>query len=110
MRFAGRLPQFAVLVPEDTRLSSLMLAVVQLARLDLNRQMILARRQRAGGIRGESAGGIVGLVEIEDDLSLMRRRGVQKAAGGISSLAARQVAKDEEQTAIVVGSRIQAIF
>src|SRR5207245_11469807 len=71
--------------------------VRRLARLDPQRQPVLLRRQGAGGVGGEGARRGVGLVEVEDDLPVLREVGVEEPAGRIGLLVARLVPEYVEQ-------------
>src|SRR5436305_10882543 len=54
-----------------------------LPRLDAHRQLVLGRRQRAGGEGGEGAGRVVGGVEVDYHLAVLGRIGVEEAAGAV---------------------------
>ena len=68
-----------------------------LARRDRDCQTVLLRRQRTRGIRRHRAGRIVGAVEIEDDVSVNHRPGIEKASAGIGVVLRRQIVEHEEQ-------------
>src|SRR6266540_1724186 len=74
-----------------------MLCRLLLARLDADIEAILPGRQRAGRERGERARRRVRLVEIEYDLAVLRRLGMEEPAGGVGVLSRRHVLEDEEQ-------------
>src|SRR3954470_6514897 len=60
-------------------------------------QPVLRRRQRTGGIGRESARRVPGLVEIEDQLAVLRQRGVEKTRRPIRFLATGAIGKNKEQ-------------
>ena len=60
---------------------SVPLAVRHLAGLDAHGHPVLGRGQRAGGVRREGAGRVVGLVEVQDDLAGLRQVRVEEAPG-----------------------------
>src|SRR5262249_25553193 len=74
-----------------------MVAVAQLARLAPHGEAVLLGGQRTGRVRRERTGRVVRLVEVEDDLPVLRQFAVEEAAGGIRLLAARAVLEDEEE-------------
>jgi len=64
---------------------SVRLAVVELlAGRDGHRQPVLLGRDRAGRVRRDGTGRVVGLVEVQNDLAVLDRVGFEEAAGGIS--------------------------
>src|SRR5581483_10991303 len=65
-------------------------------------QAVLRGRQRAGGVRGERARGVVGLVEVEHDVGGARHLRVEKSAGRVGLLTRGEIAKDEEQLAVLL--------
>ena len=71
-----------------------------LARLDLEFQAILGRRQWAGGKVIERARWVVGLVEIEPCVPRARQRRVEKTPRAIGLVAARRVGEHDEKLAI----------
>src|SRR5258708_34202460 len=64
-----------------------MAAVVLLAGPDRDRQPVFLGRERAGGEGAEGARGVLGAVEIEDDLAVLRRGGVEEAARAVGFVA-----------------------
>src|SRR5579862_1885988 len=82
---------------------------IQFAGFDAHAERILLRWQRARCICRESAGRVVGAVEIQNHFAFARQLGVQKAARWICLLAAGEVAEHEEKL-IVFGDRFQAIL
>src|ERR1039457_2541552 len=67
--------------------------VLLFAGLDAHRQPVLRRRQRARGVGCECAGWVVGLIEIEHDVAVVRHGRVEKAARAVSLLSARPIAE-----------------
>ena len=55
---------------------------------DAEAEAVLRRGEWAGGVGVVGAGGIVGFVEIEDHLTVLRRVGVEEAGGGVGFFAA----------------------
>src|SRR5579863_3912553 len=70
---------------------------VPCARRDRNRQMILAGRNRASGVRTECAIRIVGFVEIQDHLTVFRRFRVDVTASAICFFPGSLVAEHHEK-------------
>src|SRR5262245_13015721 len=68
-----------------------------LAGLDGDGELVLRRRQRAGGEGREGAGRVVGGVEVHHHLTVPGRIGVDEAAGAVGLLAAGLVGEDQEQ-------------
>src|SRR3990172_2341617 len=85
-----------------------MLLVVFLTRLDANLQAVLLRGHGTGGIGIERARWVIGLVEINDDASVLRVTGPKEAGRGIGLLAARLVLENEPQPAVGVRDRLHA--
>ena len=75
----------------------LVMPVVQLAGFNPHRQAILLRRERAGRIRGKRAGRVLGLVEVQHHLAVLREIGVEKSPGRIGLFPAGEIVKDEEE-------------
>src|ERR1035441_5473102 len=73
------------------------MAVLLLAGFDLHGEAILLGRQRARRIGRERAWRIVGLVKVQNHLTVARQAGVEEAPGAIGFLAAGLVAEDEKQ-------------
>src|SRR6185503_334322 len=71
--------------------------VFQLASFDGCRQMVLSRRQRAGGIGCKCAGRIMRLVEIENDFSIFGEVSVKESSGRVGLFPAGQILEQEEQ-------------
>ena len=68
-----------------------------LAGLDRDRQLVLRRRQRAGGVWRESAWRIVSLVEVQHHFAVFSQLRVEESAAAIGLLASGQVPKNEGQ-------------
>src|SRR6266446_4330396 len=65
---------------------------------DTNRQPVLGRRQRAGRVRSEGAGRVVGVVEVDDGLAVRSRRmRIEIAGRAVGLMTAGPVTEDEEQ-------------
>src|SRR5438093_8008908 len=71
--------------------------VLLFAGLDVRRQAVLRRRQRAGGERREGAGGAIGLIEVEDHGAVPRRRRIEEPAGRVGLGSIGLVGEDEKQ-------------
>src|SRR4051794_41918244 len=76
--------------------------VVLLPGFDRNRQAIVFRRKRAGGIGCHRAGRAVSTVEVEYDAVTGGRGSLQKATTGIGLMLAGQVIKYEKQLRRIV--------
>src|SRR5262245_39397376 len=72
-------------------------AVVLLPGGDPGREPVPLRGERAGRVRRESARGGVGLVEIEDHLTVDGHGGIEEAARRVGLRAAGGVLEDEEK-------------
>src|SRR5690349_22190703 len=62
---------------------------------DLHLQPILRQRNRAGRVRVERAGRVVGLVEVENRRAVVLEIRIEKPRGFVGLVAARRVAEDE---------------
>src|ERR1044072_6085595 len=81
-----------------------------LPRLDRERHLVPLRRQRAGRIRGEHAGRVVGLVEVDRYRALagLGWVGVDETAAAVGALAVGLVAEDEEELAVAFVDGLKA--
>src|SRR5450759_1309616 len=82
--------------------------VLLFAGLDTHRQPVLRRRQRAGGVGGERAGWVVGLIEIEHDVAVGRQGGVEKTARAVGFPGAGLIAEYVEKLFGVGGFQVGA--
>src|ERR1700744_5077992 len=62
-------------------------------------QPILRWRQRTGRVFGEGTRGVVGTIEIEDHLAVLRQSRVEETRGAVGFLARRAVGQHKEQLA-----------
>ncbi len=70
--------------------------VLPLARLDPDRELVLGRGQRAGGVFGEDAGRVVGAVEVDHGLAADGRLHVEEASGSVRVDAVGAIPEDHE--------------
>src|SRR5688500_16921347 len=83
--------------------------VLLLPRLDPEGQPVLGGRQRAGGEGREGAGRVVGQVEIDEDLAVLDRAGLQEAAGAVGLLAVGLVGEDQGEPLFRIAEGIQTV-
>src|SRR5258708_22391605 len=86
--------------------------VLLLPCLDTDRQTVLGRRQRAGRVRSEGAGRVVGVVEVDDGLAVLARRmRVEITGRAVGLMTAGRVAEDEEQVFLaLLEDRLDAVL
>src|SRR6266849_9117266 len=65
--------------------------VIQFSRINGHWQIVLPGRQRARGKRGECAGRVVRLIEIENHLPVFWQVGVEKTPGRVSLFSACEI-------------------
>src|SRR5262249_14608242 len=75
----------------------LVLPMRLLSRLDASRKSVLLRGQRAGCVRREDAGRVVGAIEVEDGLAADGRLRVEEAASAVALVAIGLIAEDHEE-------------
>ena len=71
--------------------------ILLFAGLNPHRQPIIRRRQRAGGVRSESARRIDGLVEIEHHAAFLGQGRVEETASAVGFATAGLIAKNVKQ-------------
>src|SRR6266849_5473723 len=79
-----------------TAVQSLVFAVTLLARLNTQREFVLARRQWTGRVGGEGAGWVVGPIEIQRHLAVARHIGIEESTASVSLGFVGLVPEDEK--------------
>ena len=69
-----------------------------LASRDRDRQAVLLRSQRAGGIRGDRARRVISAIEIQHHSSIAHRAGIEETSAGVGVAFCAGVAENEKQT------------
>src|SRR6266852_3577274 len=94
-----------------TAVQSLVFAVTLLARLNTQREFVLARRQWTGRVGGEGAGWVVGPIEIQRHLAVARHIGIEESTASVSLGFVGLVPEDEKELVFArLHHRIQTVL